>query len=245
MAKVCYRRISTNNKTQSVDRQMMGMTFDREYQDKVSGKSQDNRPEFLACMESLVKGDSIYFTDLSRCGRNSLELQTTVDELIKKGVTVHFLMENLKFVGADCVDERGTPPSPMEVAIGKMLMGIMSSINEMFLATTSENVKQGLKRAVAQGKKIGGSSPKHRTTFQKNKEAGLHKSYQKHTAAQLVRKKVADKAKEIIMLTNSDTPLTYDQLGSKLSLVGMRTSTGGVFGKGYMSKLCKEFEIVR
>ncbi len=90
----CYKRVSTID--QNLDRQLSGMTFDREYVEKVSGKDM-NRPELQALLSNLRKGDEVHVHDMSRLGRNTKDLLDIVEEIVNKGASIKFHKENLEF----------------------------------------------------------------------------------------------------------------------------------------------------
>jgi putative DNA-invertase from lambdoid prophage Rac len=77
---------------QSVEAQRaaLGGHFDREYIDEgVSGATPAaDRPAFGKLLEFVREGDVISVYDVSRLGRDALDVQSTVRKLIEKGVTV-------------------------------------------------------------------------------------------------------------------------------------------------------------
>ena len=76
-----YERVST--KKQSMGRQEMildklGITFDKAYTDKISGKGID-RPTLNKLKLEVNEGDIIYCESISRLGRNVDDLRLTCD----------------------------------------------------------------------------------------------------------------------------------------------------------------------
>lgn len=89
-----YIRVSTRE--QSTGRQTDGMehlTLDKVFIEKVSGKSKE-RPELVNCINYAREGDSLYIYSIDRLARSLSDLQSIIDELVTKGVTVHFIKES-------------------------------------------------------------------------------------------------------------------------------------------------------
>lgn len=89
-----YIRVSTVD--QNTDRQLEGVTLDKVFTDKVSGRD-TNRPALKACLEFLREDDTLKVHSMDRLARNVDDLRRIVRELTGRGVTVHFLKENLTF----------------------------------------------------------------------------------------------------------------------------------------------------
>ena len=176
--KIAYKRCSTDEDKQNVGRQLFGLTFDEVVVEYASGKNEKNRPLFQKCVSGLNKGDELHFQDLSRAGRNSLELQITVKDLVARGVKVVFHTEGLTFVG-----EGG---DPMAQAMSEMMLSMLAAVNQIFLVQTSQAVKQGLKRAVAEGKKLGAASPKYQEKLKAGEINHVGKSRHANTTAHLL-----------------------------------------------------------
>lgn len=233
MSNIGYLRCSTDDERQNVDRQLMGIDLDKKYVEYQSGKSEKGRPIFQEMLSSLRTGDVLYFQELSRAGRNSLELQITLRDLVQRGIIVHFISEGLVF-GDDDAD-------PMKVAVSKIILANISSFNELFLTQTSIAVKQGQSRAKKEGKLIGGSNPVWHETYQKNKVLGLHK---KPAFIQSSRDKALPAVSELKKIINySEDSFTMEQLASKLNSTGLTTARGGQFNKTAVSRLLKTHNI--
>ena len=85
-----YARVSS--KKQSLDIQIDDLNAhacERIMQEKVSGRSIDNRPELAALLNFVRKGDEIWITRIDRLARSTLDLCQIVAELEKRGVTLH------------------------------------------------------------------------------------------------------------------------------------------------------------
>lgn len=231
--KIAYRRCSTNEDKQDVGRQLFNMEFDKEFTEYASGRSESGRPIFQECLEFVSSGSELWFQDLSRAGRNALELQSTVESLINRGVKVVFVSEGLTFVG-----EGG---DPMAQAVSKMMLAMLAAVNELFLTQTSVAVKQGLKRAVALGKKLGGSNEKHKASFKANRAKGLHKVNRSVQASRLKAQPIVEELKKII--SYGADRLNQTEIADRLNLGGFRTSRGGMFTKSSVSAMIKKYGI--
>ena len=116
--KVGYIRVSSID--QNLDRQLEGCTdIQKIFSDKCSGKD-DKRPQFQAMIDYVREGDTIYVHSLDRFARNLDDIRMYVQLLIKKGVKVHFIKENLIFSGE---------ASPMAM----FLLSVMGSFAEFIV----------------------------------------------------------------------------------------------------------------
>lgn len=226
--KVAYKRCSTNEERQNVGRQLLGLEFDKVFSEYASGKNEKDRPIFLECLDYVKSGDELYFQDLSRAGRNAIELQTTVNSLIQRGIKVIFVSEGLTFVG-----EGG---DPMAIAISKMLLAMLAAVNELFLVQTSVAIKQGMAKAKLDGVKVGGASKAWKESFHANK--ANHKPKPHHNKAREARKPIVQLIKDIIEFS-ADT-MTMVQICNKLTERGQKTPTGKDWSQAAISRLIKQ-----
>lgn len=170
MRKIAYKRCSTNEDKQDVGRQLHGMIFDEVVVEYASGKNEKGRPLFKKCLKELQEGDELHFQDLSRAGRNSIELQVTIKDLLKRGITVIFHSEGLRF--------SGDGKNPMSLANSELLLSMLSAVNQLFLTQNSIAIKQGLQAAKAKGVKLGAASPKYNKTNHVSR--GINKEVEAH-----------------------------------------------------------------
>jgi len=91
--KVGYRRVSTLE--QSLDRQDLG-ECDRVFEEKESAGS-TNRPALQDMLSFVRAGDEVVVHSIDRLARNLMDLQSIIQELNDKGVTIRFLSESLSF----------------------------------------------------------------------------------------------------------------------------------------------------
>ena len=91
--KVGYRRVSTLE--QSLDRQDLG-ECDRVFEEKESAGS-TNHPALQDMLSFVRDGDTVVVHSIDRLARNLMDLQSIIQELNDKGVTIRFLSESLSF----------------------------------------------------------------------------------------------------------------------------------------------------
>lgn len=87
---IAYYRVSTRGQDIASQRHTLGGPFDKEFQDEgISGATlAADRPGFKFLLDYAREGDTIYVTAIDRLGRDSIDIQQTVRQLIDKGVTV-------------------------------------------------------------------------------------------------------------------------------------------------------------
>lgn len=135
--KVGYIRVSTLD--QNTDRQLSGVELDRVYTDKCSGSTKE-RPELKRMIEDVREGDEIFIHDISRAARNLQHLNELVQTLTKKGVTVNFVKENLRFTG--------DKSNPME----ELLLNLLGAVYQFERSIMLERQREGIAKAKARGK---------------------------------------------------------------------------------------------
>lgn len=93
MSRICYLRVSTGDQSVEAQRNALGGKFDREFIDEgVSGSVlAADRPGFSSLLSYVREGDIVCITAIDRLGRDALDVQSTVRNLITKGVTVDVL----------------------------------------------------------------------------------------------------------------------------------------------------------
>ena len=130
-----YIRVSSV--MQNTDRQLVGVTTDVIFEDKVSGKD-TNRPQLTAMMLHARKGDTVVVHSMDRLARNLDDLRRIVKELTTKGVIVQFSKEGLTFTGED---------SPMS----NLLLSMLGAVAEFERSLIKERQKEGVQIAKAAG----------------------------------------------------------------------------------------------
>ncbi|EET83769.1 recombinase family protein [Acinetobacter radioresistens] len=137
MSKVAYKRVSTAD--QNTARQLDSMTFDKVFEDKISGKDV-NRPALQAMLEYVRDGDELYVHSLDRLGRNTADLIELVNKLKDKGVTIIFEKQGLKF--------KPDTSNPMNDLMFTMLAAFAQFERELLL----ERQREGIAKAKEEGK---------------------------------------------------------------------------------------------
>ena len=138
MSKIGYIRVSSL--TQNTDRQLDSIILDKVFEDKISGKD-TNRPHLKACLEYLREGDTLHVHSWDRLARNLLDLESIVNGLTSKGVTVKSVKEKLTFEGGKEMDLRD-----------KLLFQILGAFAEFERANIRDRQREGIEIAKTAGK---------------------------------------------------------------------------------------------
>lgn len=131
-----YIRVSTVE--QNTERQLKGITLDKIFTDKCSGKN-TNRPALKELIDYARQGDVVHVHDISRMARNTEDLLNLVKQFIKNGISLIFYKESLHFTGEN---------NPMQDLMLTMLGGIYQFERAMLL----ERQREGIAIAKAKGK---------------------------------------------------------------------------------------------
>ena len=134
--RVAYRRVSTLD--QSTARQLDGMTFDREFTDKASGKD-TARPALQEALAYTREGDTLVIHSMDRLARNLADLLRIVADLTNRKVKVEFVKENLTFTGEDS-------------AIATLMLSIMGAVASFERSMTLERQREGVTLAKKAGR---------------------------------------------------------------------------------------------
>lgn len=141
-----YCRVSTNDQT--TDNQIAeikGAGFDvasrRTFCETISGSVPAlERPQFRKMVERLDWDDVLIVTKLDRLGRNAMDVRSTVEMLADEKVRVYCLALG----GVDLTS-----------AAGKMTMSVINAVAEFERDLLIKRTQAGLRRAKAEGKKLG------------------------------------------------------------------------------------------
>ena len=150
-----YARVSTTKEEQdsSIEaqvahfEQMIGnnpnWTYVEGYVDRVRGENVDNRLHFQQMIQDGYDGkfDLVLTKEVSRFARNTIDSLTYTRELLKHGVGVFFLTDNI------CTIEQDS----------ELRLTIMSSIAQDEVRKLSERVKFGHRKAIERGHVLGNS----------------------------------------------------------------------------------------
>lgn len=135
-----YARVSTLD--QNLDLQRDALTkagCERIFEEKKSGKAGTKRPEFEAALAYLRPEDVLVVWKLDRLGRSLVEMMRTIDGLRVK--EVHFRSLTEQFDSA--------------TAHGRFALQMHGAMAEYFLDLNRERTMEGLKAALARGRKGG------------------------------------------------------------------------------------------
>ena len=134
MSRIAYYRVSTNE--QSIEAQRTALagsgTFDREFKDEgVSGAVlAANRTGFSDLLKYVDPGDTVCVYSVDRLGRDAIDVQSTVRDLIDKGVTV---------------DVKGLGPIAGDA--GKIILAVLSQVADMERRKIIERTQAGRETA--------------------------------------------------------------------------------------------------
>lgn len=99
------------------------------------------RKGFKAMVEhKLMEGDTLVVLKLDRLGRDNIDVQQTIDLLLKKGIRVH------------CLD---LPTKDLSTSEGKLMLAMFAAFAAFEKDRIRERTIEGQARAKAQGKTIG------------------------------------------------------------------------------------------
>jgi len=141
-----YCRVSTAEQVIANQRQEIaaaGFVLERHriIEECISGSAPSSqRPGFLRLVDRLEPGDVLVVTKLDRLGRNAMDVRATVERLETNQVRVHCLALG----GVDLTS-----------AAGKMTLQVIAAVAEFERDLLIERTQSGLRRARAQGKRLG------------------------------------------------------------------------------------------
>ena len=139
-----YWRCSTDHQDQ--ERQIRALKdagCEKIVGDKITGTSNyGDREELSTLLESIIEGDLLILSELSRLGRTSLLMQIELDKLIKKGVNVRTL------------DKRLDTTSMSKEIVG-LIVSIMGYCAEQELSQIKSRTSEGRAVALSRGVKFG------------------------------------------------------------------------------------------
>lgn len=133
--RIGYIRVSTFD--QNSERQLEGITVDRIFTDKASGKD-IKRPELEALLSFVRSGDTVLVHSMDRLARNLDDLHRLVQLLTQRGVRIEFCKEHLSFTGED---------SPM----ANLMLSVMGAFAEFERALIKERQREGIALAKQRG----------------------------------------------------------------------------------------------
>lgn len=139
-----YARVSTNDQDLTVQLTALREAgCEKIFEEKVSGKTREKRPELASCLAFLREGDTLVITRLDRLGRSVLDLISIVENLAKRGIRFRCLQQ----------------PVTVDDASSRMFFRMLAVFAEFELDIRRERQAEGNARAKAEGKTWGGSKP--------------------------------------------------------------------------------------
>ncbi len=152
-------RISTNHKTQKIDRQQQTIIeysiknefrVDEFFSDVITGGTKaDNRPGYNNMKKQLRSGDTIIVSDIDRLGRNADDVIVEIKELQSKGIRVVAL--DVPFLN----DWQKMNDDSLSKMIIDIFVTLKAHIAQQEKEKIHDRVMQGLNVARAKGKKLG------------------------------------------------------------------------------------------
>lgn len=137
---VGYGRVSSQGQSLGVQEdKLRAFGCTRVYTEKKSGKQQDNRPQFQACLEFLREGDILVITRLDRMARSVLDLAKIAETLRRKGVTLKVLDQLIDTSSSE----------------GKLMFSLLGAFAEFECDIRAERQADGIAKAKASGVKFG------------------------------------------------------------------------------------------
>jgi putative DNA-invertase from lambdoid prophage Rac len=145
MAVFQYARVSTDDQTiqnQQLAAKAAGYAVDYFYADEaVSGTTKANtRTQYFEMLEKMTKGDILVISEISRIGRNTVDVLTNIEKFEAMGVRV-------------CVLSYGNLDLTSD--IGKFVITMAAAMAQMELADLKRRTNAGIARTRAQGTKFG------------------------------------------------------------------------------------------
>ncbi|MBX7461510.1 recombinase family protein [Qipengyuania huizhouensis] len=116
MSRIAYFRVSTEGQSIESQRKALGGSFDKEFVDEgVSGATRAvDRPGFGKLLSYVREGDTVCVTAIDRLGRDALDVQSVVRDLISKGVVI---------------DVHGL--GPIAKGVGELVVAVLAQIADM------------------------------------------------------------------------------------------------------------------
>lgn len=135
--RIGYVRVSSID--QNTERQLEGVTLDKTFTDKASGKDTE-RPQLRAALDYLREGDTLLVHSMDRLARNTEDLLRIVRELNGRGVSVEFVHNQMSF-SADSENPQA-----------HLMMTMLAAFAQFERALIRERQREGIAIAKEKGK---------------------------------------------------------------------------------------------
>ena len=192
MNAVIYARVSSVGERQSTERQVIDLkeyanrnklTISKVFEEHVSGAKQNvERPILMDCLEytKTNKIDMLLVSELSRLGRNTFEVLTTVKELIDLRINVYFQKEQMTLLDTNGKPSLFTP----------ILIATLGTCAEMERENIQYRLNSGRRIYIEKGGQLGRKKVSIKTKQQKQQQykdvlAYLKKGYSIKATAKL------------------------------------------------------------
>jgi putative DNA-invertase from lambdoid prophage Rac len=156
---ILYSRVSTAEQTishQKTQAEAAGFKIDQVVSDDgVSGVSTklSDRPEGKRLFDLLRSGDTLVVRWVDRLGRNYQDVTDTIRLLMRKGVIIRTVINNMTFDGATT--------DPMQEAVRDALIAFMAATAQANAEATKEAQKAGIEAAKGDERKYLGRKPSY------------------------------------------------------------------------------------
>lgn len=169
---VIYARVSSVGERQSTERQVIDLKeyanrnkliISKVFEEHVSGAKQNiERPILMDCLEytKTNKIDMLLVSELSRLGRNTFEVLSTVKDLIDNRINVYFQKEQMTLL-----DNNGKPS-----LFTPILIATLSTCAEMERENIQYRLNSGRRIYIEKGGKLGRKKGSIKTKEQKEEQ---------------------------------------------------------------------------
>lgn len=169
---VIYARVSSINDRQNTERQVIdlteytehnGLNLVKVYEEHVSGAKRNiERPVLMDCIEFCKTNhiNTLLVSELSRLGRNTFEILTTVKELIECHINVYYQKEQMYLLDANGKPNIFTP----------ILIATLSTCAEMERENIYYRLNSGRRIYIEKGGRLGRKKGSVKTHEQKEEQ---------------------------------------------------------------------------
>ncbi|QEN86750.1 recombinase family protein [Labrys sp. KNU-23] len=210
MATVLYARVSTADQTiqhQEVQARKAGYEIDTVIADHgLSGVSTKlvERPEGKRLFDMLRKGDILVVRWVDRLGRNYRDVCDTIQEFMRRGVTIRTVINSMTFDGATT--------DPIQQAVRDALIAFMAATAQAQAEATKEAQKAGIEHAKSREDKYRGRKP----TYDRKQYQTVQDMFAKGDGASAIAKATNLTRQTILRIRNAP-----DQAEATLAAWGM------------------------
>jgi len=138
--RIGYKRVSTYE--QNPESQLVGIELDKVFIEIETGYSTLNRHQLKAMQEYVREDDIVFVECLDRLGRNGYDLDQIVEFLLKKGVQITFVRENIVLGKKNDI-------------MSKLAYDMMKAFIHFYSQLTKDRQRRGIHEARARGKYSG------------------------------------------------------------------------------------------